>query len=396
MTLKNKFSQLWNRPKTKKIILFITITILCLGLILVVISSHPKEDETKKRDIPLTIGMPVSVRTILPADYPARISALGEVKPRYQSTIKAQVSGKISALSHQLQVGRIVNKNDILVSIEKSGFNVQVAEAESRLQAARLTLLREEREARDAKKNWNRSGIKGNPSSRLVLREPHLEAARADLAAAESALENANVQLSHTEIKAPYDGVIMSRSVNPGESLFTGDEVAVIYSLQAMEVAINLDTEQWALLPGTIENNVAKLTDPAQESVWDAVVVRAGRHLDTNSRLRTLFLEVRNPLSKTPPLLPGTFVRADLNGKTISGLLSIPEAAQTREGLVWVVDSEDRLKPHRSETVFYGEGVVYIKNPLRTGQPIRVAVSPNSSYTNGLPVQPVEEEDNNK
>jgi RND family efflux transporter MFP subunit len=224
-----------------------------------------------------------------------------------------------------------------------------------------------------------------------VLRTPYLEAARAELAAAQSVLENARVELGHTEIKAPYDGVIMERFVNPDETVFAGDEVAVLYSLSAVEVGAPLDADQWASLSSPVAATKAVLTDPRQKATWEAAVARETRHLDQTTRLRTLYLEVNDPLNQNPPLLPGTFVHVELTGKEISGLLCIPETAFTKEGIVWLVDNRDRLAAHETEPRFYGEGVVYIQNPVPEEKTLRVAVSPNSSYIHGLPVALIEE-----
>ena len=69
----------------------------------------------------------------------------------------------------------------------------------------------------------------------------------------------------------------------------------------------------------------------------------------------------------------------------------IPESARTKEGIVWFVDGEDRLLAHPSDPVFYGDGVVYIVNPRPGEERLRVAVSPNAGFTDGLRVRPAME-----
>ncbi len=376
--------------KIKTGVVLAVVVILCVGIVSIAITSHPQHERTKEKYVARKTGMPISVRSIAAKSYPAMITTLGEVTPRYLSTLKARVPGRISYLSDRLQVGMVVREGEILVGIEKSHFLMQVAEAESRLKASRLNVMKEEREVNNSKKNWERSGIKGKPASPLVLRTPYLEAVRAEMEAAKTGLENARIQLGHTEIRAPYDGVIMKRSVNPDETVFEGEEVATLYSLSAVEVGVHLDADQWAALSKPIETTTARLIDPRQNAFWDAVVVRESRHLDSETRLRALYLEVKDPLNQTPSLLPGTFVRVVLTGREVADLLCIPEAAQTKSGLVWFVDSNNRLKSHRAEPLFYGEGQVYITNPEPKERTLRVAVSPNASYTNGLLVHPME------
>jgi multidrug efflux pump subunit AcrA (membrane-fusion protein) len=194
--------------------------------------------------------------------------------------------------------------------------------------------------------------------------------------------------LAHADIRAPFDGVIVARAVNPGEMVFAGDTVATLYDMKTAQISIHVDAAQWNLLGQLGYGADVKLHDPIQGASWLARMVRDSRCLDKESRLRTIFLQVDRPLQQTPPLLPGTFVRAVLSGKPIADLLCIPETALTKQGMVWFVTAENRLEGHRIDPVFYGKDLVYIHPPEHMAQPLQVAVSPNNSFTSGLTVQP--------
>jgi RND family efflux transporter MFP subunit len=320
------------------------------------------------------------------------VTALGEVMPVWQSTIKSRVEGPVVYISPHLEAGNQVKAGELLVRIDESNFQMQVSNTQSLLAEAKIEQLREKQEAQEARLNWKRSGITGEPASSLVLRQPQLEAAQATVEARQAALAFAKTQLAYTEIRAPYDGVIMNRTVNPGETLFVGDDVFTIFSMQAVEISVHLDTDQWDLLDQMNGETPVNLISLQQGTVWQARVVRDSRHLDRESRLRTLYMRVDKPFSQTPPLLPGSFVRAEITGRAIPGLVCIPETALTKKGQVWLVDDDDRLQSLSAQPVFYGEGVVYIRHPEPDRQPLRVAVSPNTSYTNGLLVQAIADE----
>ena len=388
MILKQKAKAFFGSGLVKKLMALLVVAACCGFITAVVWSTRPAERATV-RETDQRPGMPVSIRSIEPQAYPATVAVFGEVVPLWQTTIKAQVDGQISSISPLLQSGNMVKRGQLLVQIARSDFEMQVAEARTQLAAARLDLLREESEAWEAQRNWQQSGIAGEPDSPLVLREPQLAAAKSAVHAAQKALTHAETLLGFTEIRAPYDGIIMRRSVNPGESLFAGSEVATLYGMELAEVALQLDAAQWALLPDTLKAIRAELTDPQQRASWQAYAAREGRHLHRDSRLRTLFLQVKQPLQQSPPLLPGTFVQVKLTGKKIPGLLRIPEAALTKRGLVWFVDNANRLHSRHTEAVFYGDGVAYIRTPQNLDEPLRVAVAPNSSFVNGLKVQPI-------
>jgi RND family efflux transporter MFP subunit len=366
---------------------FALVAAVCGIAVALVISATP-DGETTTRDV-VALGMPVSVLSVQQRDYPATVEGLGEIVPLWESTIKSEVNGRIVFLSERLQVGNVVKKNELLVRLAKDRLEMAVAEAKSRLAEATVVLLKEEREHNEAKKNWGRSGIDGDPESSLVLRRPQLSAAKSAVKAARAALAHAEVLLGHADIRAPFDGVIVERNVNPGELLFAGDMVASLYDMKTVQVSIHVDAAQWGLLGQPEFGAAVQLHDPLQGASWQGRMVRESLRLEKESRLRTVFLQVDQPLQQSPPLLPGTFVRAVMTGRSIDGLLCIPESALTKQGGVWFVNTENRLVEHRTDPVFYGKDVVYIDSPEHMSRPMSVAVAPNDSFTSGLTVQPI-------
>ncbi len=382
---------LFNRLKNRRLIVFMSVAAVCGAATAAVMVTKPAPGTPVIEAHDTLEGMPVSVRRTEPASCPAMVTAMGEVMPLWQSTIKARVEGPVAYLSPRLQAGNRVAAGEVLVRIDGSHFEMQVSEARSRLAEANIAYLKEVHETREAKMNWKRSGIGGEPVSVLALREPQLEAARAQVEASQAALAFAEIRLGYTEIRAPYEGVILHRMINPGETLFVGEDVFTIFDLQAVEVGIHLDADQWELLDEINEETQVRLISLQHEVVWRAQVVRDSRHLDRASRLRTIFLRVDKPLAQTPPLLPGAFVRAEITGRKIPDLVCIPETALTPKSHVWLVDDDNRLQSQTAQPVFYGEGVVYIRHPEPSRQSLRVAVAPNTSYTNGLLVQVMED-----
>ena len=382
------------RVLTNKWTIFIVTLFLCATGTVLFLEAKPQiKTEIHEAEKGLTLsGMPITVKTIKPSSYPALITTLGEAKPFWQSSVKARVDGPVLKISDRLQPGNLVKKGELLVEIDRTAFEAKLSLTESQAAESKLALLKEEREAREAQRNWDRSGIKGAPHSSLVLRKPQLEAARAALKAAEDAVINAKKEQSYTRITAPFDGIILSRQVNPGETLFSGDEVCTLWSVDTAEIGVHVANDQWELLGEEKNRMDVHLVSPQTGATWTARVVRDARRLDPESRLRTLYLKVDRPLDQTPPLLPGTFVRAEISGREISNLLCIPETALTQQGLVWLVDADDRLRAIQARPVFHGEGCVYIHNPWDTKEALAIAVAPNASFTNGLLVQPKQEE----
>lgn len=372
----------------KGVVFFIT-AVICLFVISYMRNHTVTSVSTSSEASKEITRRPVSVTNVIPQEFRASVRVLGEVVPEWQTTLRAQVAGAIVGISKRLKPGTTVRKGERLITLDKSEYLVRVAEAEGRLAGANVNQLKEEHEAKEAQLNWQRSGLKGEPESALVLRQPQLEAAKGEVKAAQRALDRAKKELEYTSIRAPFNGLIVHRNVDLGESLLAGDEVAIIYGTEKAEISVHLDAKQWSLLPDRWNGIKATLRDPSRGVSWDAVVVREGGHLDRKSRLRTLYLEVSRPYELTPPLLPGTFVQVDLPGRKVPRLLRLPESALTRKGLVWYVDETPTLRNFMAEPVFYGAGDVFLSPPDEAPFPLRVAVSPTTSFTAGLNVKPI-------
>ena len=374
------------RRLTRVAILFGTLVTCAVGL--VVVSGFEPRDRAVHGVSAKSQGLPVSVLEVEPLAHAAVVTALGEANPIWETTIRSQAEGRIEFLSADLEPGARIEQGRLLVGLERGAYLARVSDARSRLSAVRTELMLEERRVLEAQEDWRRSGIGGVPGSPLTLRGPQLESAQSTVEAAEAALAHAEHELGYTQIRAPFDGVVVSRAVDPGETVFAGDEVAVIYGLSAIEVGIPLDVAQWALLPEDPVGLGVSLSDPWREARWGATVVRDALRHERESRLRMLYVRVERPLEHNPPLLPGMFVRAELTGRDVPGTLCLPQSSLTKAGRVWVVDGDNVLQPFEAEPVFYGDGTVYVRSP-RAG-PQRVVVSPNSSFVAGMRVRPVD------
>jgi HlyD family secretion protein len=78
-----------------------------------------------------------------------------------------------------------------------------------------------------------------------------IEAAKAQVQAAEAALKLARIRLDYTQLRAPFDGIVVSRNVEPGEVISTGREVLSLADLSKVNLKIFVDeTEIGKIKPG--------------------------------------------------------------------------------------------------------------------------------------------------
>jgi RND family efflux transporter MFP subunit len=354
--------------------------------------SHPQQINKPQRP-------EVAVIAVERAGYNARIRGYGETQPHFTLTLTAQVSGQVVVQSEKLEAGYQVEKGDVLIELEDSDYQSAVADAKSTLASARLDLLEEQREARQAKAEWLASGIGGEPDSELVLHKPQLEAAGAAVSKAEAALLSAEKDLSRTKLTVPFDAIVVERMTAPGSYLQAGTEVATLYSTDMVEIPVALTTRDWRNLPDPATLSAGQwpveLKSVEGNQTWAGHILRAEQHVDTTSRQRTLLIAVDSPLAQVPPLLPGTFVETWINGQRVDNTWELPSSALSQSGEIWYISKDDTLAKFSSEPIFSSGNSIYVEVPEQLAKtPTQIVVHPLSSYLPGMRVQPVVENNN--
>jgi HlyD family secretion protein len=215
------------------------------------------------------------------------------VVARHSSDVGVKTGGRIAAL--RFEEGTRVRKGDIIARIENADIEAQLeaarkAVAESEAQLAQMTAARDE-DARnvDRQRALMKDGITTTQAltaaesahavsiARVRSAEAAIASARARVRVTEEALENTNV-------RAPFDGVVIKKRAEIGETVSPfgvagqatreGGAIATIADLGELEVQAEVS-----------ENGVAKLTDamPAE------VKLRAYQDQVYKGRLRQIF-----------------------------------------------------------------------------------------------------------
>ena len=333
----------------------------------------------------------VAVQVTDAASYRAEVVGFGETKPRYELAFASEVSGRVEWLSSSFEAGSTVKKGELLAKNDTTTYEQAVTQAKSDVATATQELLEEQRQGEQARSEWERSGLTGEPSSPLVLREPQLASAKAKLENAKQALVKAQQDLTNTEVRAPFDSVVVSRDVQPGSYLNAGSSIATLYSTDRIEIEIPLSEQQWANLPKSTQQGditwKATITDSTGSVEWQAQVERSYQYVAQNTRQRSVVLVVDNPLDQAQPLFPGTFVTATISGAEVDNLWQLPASALSQQGEIWTVDSQGMLTKSQATTLFERDDHIYVE-PTQSEAAVKVVMRPLSNFKVGMKVSP--------
>ena len=141
----------------------------------------------------------------------------GRVEPLLQTQIKSKVGGQVTEVL--VQEGEKVKKGQILLRIEATDYQRDVARTEAEIAQAREAVAYSGIQLARAEKA---SSVAIAPAAELDQVKHEAALARSRLKGAEVALEVARDRLRYTGIQAPFDGTIIQRNVQPGEVVIPG------------------------------------------------------------------------------------------------------------------------------------------------------------------------------
>ncbi|MCY3773392.1 MAG: efflux RND transporter periplasmic adaptor subunit [Gemmatimonadetes bacterium] len=327
------------------------------------------------------------------------VRSQGAVMPRTESALSAETDGQIVYVSPSFVPGGFFEEDELLVRLDPRDAELAVTRAAADTARFATAMQIEQEEARLAQDEWRRLGS-GAPMP-LVLREPQLAQARANLEASVAALEQAKLNLERTEIRAPYAGRVRKKNVDVGQFLRRGEALATIYAINYAEIRLPIPDEELAFFdtPMQFRGETGRAAGPpvvistefaGRQHSWNGRVVRMEGEIDPMSRMVYAVARVQNPYGRganpdRPPLGIGMFIEAEILGKHYPDVAALPRTAMHGENRIGVIDEENRLRFRNVEVLRIESDRVLILSGIETGE--RVCLSALETQVDGMEVR---------
>ena len=307
----------------------------------------------------------------------------GTVRPRTETTLVSEVSGKIVSVSPSFEAGGFFRKGDMLLQIDPSDYNTALKRAEAALASRQAKLSDESARSRQALNDWKNLGRSGQPSD-LVVRKPQLQDAQANVSAAEADVEKAQRDLQRTRITVPYDGLLKEKLVDIGQYVTPGTRMGVSFAIDTAEIRLPLSKNDIAFLELPSATDVEQVPFPkvtllpaesGSTQSWQAKIIRTEGVVDEASRMVYAVAQVVDPygvlgLSNQDELKVGTFVSAQIEGVAVENVVVLPRFVVQSDNTV-LVANEDRELEVRKVTVIRAEPrIVYISAGVSGGEKV--------------------------
>jgi HlyD family secretion protein len=279
----------------------------------------------------------ITTAAVTRGDVVDTVGATGTLQAVKTVQVGTQVSGTIQAL--YADFNSLVKKGQVLARLDPSLFQTQIEQARANLIRAQADLERLKVGLDDARTKLARAQ---ELSSRQLIPASDLETAQvnvrsieaqirsseAQVTQAQASLNQNDVNLQHTVISAPIDGLVISRNVDVGQTVAASMQAPTLFVLAAdltqMQVVANLDeSDVGRIRPG---QHVSFRVDAYPADAFDGAVsqVRLQPIVQQNVVTYATVIDVPNPALKLKPGMTAN-VNIEINKRT--NVVRVPNAA---------------------------------------------------------------------
>lgn len=380
-----------SRKKTLLISLGILVAAAVVTLFIFMTEPTASSEGATKKTAMLVETVPAEKGTFSP-----KIVVNGNVEPVEDIMLSPLVGGQVLRRSPAFVPGGFVQKGTVLLQIDPSDYRNVLELRKSDLLQAQTDLDVEMGRQQVAEQDLALVGgdtLSAEQRS-LVLRQPQLNAVRANIKAAQAAVSQAELDLARTTIRAPFDAHILSQNVTAGSQVAPGDDLGRLVGTEFYWVSLTVPVGQlrWLSFPASEEEKGSPV-EIINTSAWPEDSFRRGYlakqvgALDGQTRLARVLVEVPDPLARTPinegkpELMIGAFVEARIQAEPIENVIRLNRDFVRTNQTVWVNDN-GKLTIRDVEILLTDAKYAYITNGLEENE--QVVTTNLSAVAEGL------------
>ena len=302
-----------------------SIRTLLAALLVVFLASCGKGPGAEKAANPAPtqalILAPEDVLTVKSAALSSGPAITGSIQPEKRADLRAEVQAIVMQVLKEN--GDTVRRGDLLVRMDDTSIRDALASAEAASRAAALSKEQAERQL-ERMKTLRTSGMVS--AQALDDAEGKRNSSSSDLEAAKARVVQARQQLTRTEVRAPFDGVVTDRKVSPGDTATLGKELLKVIDPTSMrfEGLVSADSV------GDVK--VGQTTHFRVNGYGDQEFTGKVRRMNPAANATTRQVEVLvDFVGDTQPKLAGLYAEGRLEIESHTGL-TVPASAVVRDG----------------------------------------------------------------
>jgi membrane fusion protein (multidrug efflux system) len=355
--------------------------------VLALAACNPSDETSAKKPEPPT----VTVAAAQNKDVRQSVTFVGQVQAIDDVQILARVSGFLEA--KHVEDGAMVKKGELLFSIEKTSYEAAVASAEADLANARADAALK---AADLERDTDLYQKGHISKAKFDATNAAKEQSDANVEAADARLKTARLNLSYTDISAPFDGQIGKTAFSVGDVLGpNSDPITRLVSKAPVYVNFAISEKQFL---DTVKGRGTAGTIVAEDIPDVHLVLPNNERYDENGDIvfldnqvdpRTGTISLRAKFNNADGLLvPGTFVSVVIEAQKAQKELVIPQSAiqRNQQGpFVLAVNEQNMVEQRQVELGAQVGSDFVVKSGLQLGD--RVITLGLQKVRPGVPVK---------
>jgi len=340
----------------------------------------------------------VRVISVNPDNHGVTVSAMGTVIPAREIVLEARVAGEIVAIHPEFTAGGFLEKESEILRIDPQDYQLALTLARAMVKDAESKLKLLVAEAEAAKDEWRElyrdQDQANNEPPPLVFKAPQLSAARAMLTAEKAEVRKAQLNLSRTRIRAPFNAIVRTKQVDIGSQVSGQEKLAELVGTDEywIQVSIPVDRLNWIMIPRHPAEPGSRVRILHRNGYEIAgTVIKLLGDLGSEGRMARILVEVKDPLNfkkadkNQPALLIGEYVRIEIEGRKLQNVYQIPRTALRDNTNVWVVAKDNQLEIRRVEILWRDAKTVLLREGLEPDDQLIISDLP--APVSGMPVQ---------
>lgn len=323
------------------------------------------------------VGRPVGNAEVVPVErirLPVAESAVGTVRPVYESAVASKIMAKVVAVN--VKAGDRVSEGDVLVRLDDADLKARQQQALAAVAAAKAARDQATIELDRVAKLFQQ-----NAASKIEYEraETTLKSAEAELQRAEQTLNEADAVLSYATIQATMDALVVDKRVDVGDTVAPGQVLLNCYDPTRMQMVASVRESLTRRLKvgQSIEVTIDALGHPCEGQISEIVP-------QAESASRTFLVKVTGPCP--PGVYAGMFGRLTIPLDE-EDVLVIPRTAVRMIGQLNVVDVVEGktlqrrvIQPGRTL-----DGKIEVLSGLREGEQIALSAASSNGLTQSRP-----------
>ena len=316
-------------------------------------------------------------------DIHTSITATGTIEPVTSVTVGTQVSGIVSKLF--VDYNSVVKKGQVIAELDKTNLISELNTAKANLSSAQSTLNYETTNFQRYQTLYDKGLVSANDYENARL---SYDKARQQVATSRESVQKAQTNLGYATITSPIDGVVLSKSVEEGQtvaaSFNTPELFTIAKDLTDMRVIADIDE---ADIGGVKEGQRVTFTvDAFPDDHFEGAVTQVRQQATTESNVVTYQVVISAP-NKDLKLKPGLTANVTIYTLELEDALAIPaKALRFMPNEALLKEGQTIEDTEASQKVWTLEGNIFKAHAVETGTTNGILTEIKSGISEGTEV----------